>query len=345
MYLANKLFSLAVDGYSNYRQNDKTCQIIRNPDTFNGQIYTIDDFYESYKHYFEKPWEFYIDNKEMDINMRKGTPKKTDRSYKSVRPYQPYLFNTPLPSAWPENNVVPFKWFSDEKKRSKTILLFAPGGWRPNYKVEEKFCYHLFQNGIDAGLLTVPYQIERTPKIANYSGEFFISAHVFFTIENFQLFVAEIRRLIQYMRKHYEYVGLIGMSSGGFYTGIAADCEEVDFLFPFITGCELGSITFNGQITKFVKRDLLNKGIDEDALNKAWSISDQLILGKHLKAKHIKHYISLFDNTVPTKFQKMLWEEYGKKDKLELESGHYSSYFMFKRIIDDITGFVKDRIK
>lgn len=343
MYFINKLFSLAIDNYSNFKQDDKTCQIIRNPDTFNGHLYTIDEFYEAFKHYFNKPWEFFTDNKELDINLRRGAPSISTRSYKSVKHYHRYVFNTPLPTVWPENNLVPFRWFSDENKRSKTILLFAPGGWRPNYQVEEKFCYHLFEHGIDAGLLTVPFQIERTPKIANYSGEFFISAHVFLTIENFQLFVAEIRRLIQYMREHYEYVGLIGMSSGGFYTGIAADCEEVDFLFPYITGCKLGSITFKGQITKFVKRDLLIKGIDEEALNKAWSISDQLVVGRHLKAKHIKHYISLFDNIVPTEFQILLWEVYGKKDKLELECGHYSSYFKFKTIIDDITKFVKER--
>lgn len=38
------------------------------------------------------------------------------------------------------------------------------------------------------------------------------------------------------------------MSSGGFQAGLLTTVEEVDFYFPFITGAELGGITWNGTL-------------------------------------------------------------------------------------------------
>ncbi len=344
MYLVNKLFSHAFDEIYLQLMNKKTCHYKKQPDMIDDKVFSIDEFYESYKKYFDKPWEFYRDFKENgDLNFREGVHFYQKYNYKSTYNFKSCLFDSPIKTEWPENDLVPFKWFTDDKKRSKTLILFSPGGWRPNYKVEEFFCNHLFSNGIDAGLLTCPYHIERTPNTSEYSGEYFISANVFWTIFNFRHYVAEIRRVIQHMRNHYEYIGIVGMSSGGFYAGIASDCEQLDFLFPFISGCKLGSITFNGKITKYVRKDLESVGIDEDALNKAWSISDQLILGKHTKAKYIKSYISLFDIIVPTEYQYLLWEAYGKPDKLELEIGHNSSFFMLKKVANDIINIVKER--
>lgn len=344
MSILKKIFSNALENYLLAIKNDKTCSYRPYPDTFDGKLFTIDEFNKTYQKFFDDPGGFYIDNKETSpLNFRKGEHFNKKQSYQSKFNPQSYLFDAPIKTIWPENNLIPFKWFTNDKKRSNTILLFAPGGWRPNYKAEELFCNKLYEGGIDAGLMTVPYQIERTPSLANYSGEYFISGNVFFTIENFRVFVAEIRRMVQYLKQHYQYVGLIGMSSGGFYTGITADIEEIDFLFPYITGCKLGSITFNGKITKFAKKHLLENSIDEDALNKAWSISDQLNLGKHLKAKYVKHYIALYDLIVPTEYQFLLWEVYGKQAKLELETGHTTSYFMFDKITKDIIDFVKER--
>jgi len=193
--------------------------------------------------------------------------------------------------------------------------------------------------GIDVCLLTKPFHQSRTPK-GFYSGELFISDNIFLSIMSFRQFVSEILFLIDYFKMKYKYVGLIGMSSGGLQTGIALNIAAVDFYFPIITGATLGSITWDGKLTKKVKKDISKKGFDEADLNKVWAILDQVYLGHHCKAKHIKQFISLYDQVIPLKYQQILWEIYDKPEKLEMQCAHSTSYFYFSKIIDEIVLFI-----
>ena len=110
------------------------------------------------------------------------------------------------------------------------------------------------------------------------------------------------------------------MSSGGFQACLAANCEEVDFLSQFMTGSPNGSIVWHGIATQHVRRALVEKAIDEAALNKAWSIIDPRVLPHNCRAVHRKHHITLYDQLVGTEYQYRLWEALGRADKLELPS-------------------------
>jgi hypothetical protein len=134
------------------------------------------------------------------------------------------------------------------------------------------------------------------------------------------------------------------MSAGGFPAGLAANVEEVDFYFPFITGANLGSMIWESKITTFIKQDLIRKGIDEGQANKVLAICDQLYLGQHLKATHVKQYISLYDKVVPTKYQFMLWEIYNRPEKLELQCAHISFSLFMPGVADDIVKYVAGKI-
>ncbi|MBS1660287.1 MAG: hypothetical protein JST68_04470 [Bacteroidetes bacterium] len=254
--------------------------------------------------------------------------------------YHPLLFDSPVVTPWTENNLVPFRWFRNTGKRSNVLLLFSPGWARPNLRLEKEFCARLMRGGIDAGLLCVPYHQERAPR-GSYSGEYFISPHLYLTIENFRQYVAEIRLLIQYMRKQYDYVGIIGMSSGGFQAGLAITAEPVHFYFPLITGAKLGSILWESKITGSIKRVLIDRGIGKCDANRIWAVADLLYVGCHTKAMHIKQYISLYDQVVPTRYQYMLWEVYGRPEKMELECAHVSVAFFMNKIADDMIEYVK----
>ncbi len=179
------------------------------------------EFCEEYSQYFDKPWDFYSDYRSNGaIRLREGVHPKEKQPVYSLAKMM--VFDSPIETEWKETNLAPFKWFTSKDRRSHTMLLFAPG-WGPrNQRVEEKMAFRLFKkHGVDVGLLTVPYQQARTPESA-YTGEYFISANIFWTIANFRHLVAEIRQLLQYMRDYYQHVGLIGMSSGGFQTALAS---------------------------------------------------------------------------------------------------------------------------
>jgi cephalosporin-C deacetylase-like acetyl esterase len=227
-------------------------------------------------------------------------------------------------------------------KKSDSIVLFVPGWARESHSFEEQMCYQLYQSGVDVGLVTKPYHQARTPMGTN-SGEYFISANLYWTVRNFQQLVAELRLLIQYMKQHYKCVGLFGMSSGGFQSCLASNCEEVDFLFCFMTGCNLWDITWRGLLTTHVVENLRARGLNEEDVQKAWSICDEGVLGHNCKAKLRKHYITLYDQIVPPEHQYALWKSLGENEKIELPSAHYSGGLMARRVIADVASVMKKR--
>jgi hypothetical protein len=335
----NKLFTAAFEQLYYQTHRKKICRKILEDDRFDGRLYGFDNFLTHASHYFERPHEFYQTTAHPEsVCLRNGLhPRHTLPVPDSA---EMMLFDSPFPSGDATNDVVPFKLFRRPDAPSDVLVLFVPGWGRENQRVEDEMSLLLMSRGVDVGLMTTPYHLARTP-LGSYSGEYFISSNVFWTIANFRQLVSEIRVMVQLMRKRYRYIGLLGMSSGGFQTGLAAICEEVDFLFPLITGCHLGSITWQGLVTQYIRQDLEQRGIDEAALNRIWSITDLAVIGKHTQARKIKQYIALYDTVVPTRYQEKLWAVYGKPERLDMHSGHYSSYFYLRGVMNDIARVIQ----
>jgi hypothetical protein len=312
----------------------RTCSVQLNEDMFDNKLYSIDEFYNTVQPFFDKPELFYT---------ALETPSEKDivKLHCNVKNEAVFTYPSPGQTSWSENNKAFFKLFSNGKS-ADTLLLFAPGWARKDLVPESKFCRQLLKNGIHSCLLVKPFHQERTPD-RFYSGELFISANVFLTVMNFRQFVAEIKFLLNYFKKHYCYVGIIGLSSGGFQAGLAVDVEPVDFYFPVVTGAKLGTLTWQSIFTKFVKNDLIKKGIDETQLNKAWAIADQLYLGHNCKAKYIKQFISLYDQAVCTKYQYLLNDIYHNPDIVEMKCAHSSVIFYFDKIAREIAKTVYGR--
>lgn len=340
--MLNKLFARGFERFYHARNQKKTCARLLEHDTFDGEEYTIDSFDERHRRFFDNPNGFYLPPAPLeDLGFRDGLhPRERIVEGPAMRRM---IFDSPIESGDRANDTVPFKWFTGPRDNARVLLLFVPGWGRRSQGFEEDMCRRWADRGIDTGLITKPYHQARAPE-GSFTGEYFISANMFWTIANFRQCVSEIRAVLRYMRPRYEAIGLFGMSSGGFQTGLAANCEEVDFHFPFITGCQLGSITWNGLITQYVRRDLERKGVDEASLNKVWSITDLEVLGRFCKARHIRHYIARYDTVVPTSYQERLWDVYGRQSRVDLESSHYSAYFRRHFILDDVSRFVKEKL-
>jgi hypothetical protein len=312
----------------------RTCSVQFNPDLFDNNPYSVDAFFNMTQPFFDKPELFY---QTFNASCEKDIIKLKD----NITHEDLFSFPSPVTTEWKENNTAFFHLFSNNKS-ADTLLLFVPGWARKNLIAESKLCQQLLKNGIDSCLLVKPFHQQRTPA-GMYSGELFISANIYLTIMNFRQLVAEIRFLLTHFRKQYKYVGLIGMSSGGFQAGLAADVEPVDFYFPLITGARLGSLAWHSIFTKFVRKDLIKKEIDERQLNKAWAIADQLYLGHNCKAAYIKQFISLYDEAVSTQHQYLLNDIYKNPETVEMKCAHSSVIFYFDTIVNEITKAVKER--
>jgi hypothetical protein len=358
--MLTRLFARGFERLYHARNQKKTCARLLEHDTFDGVEYTIDTFYERHRQFFDHPDGFYLPPAPLDdLGFREGLhPRERIVDDPGHEPghgaaMQRLIFNSPIPSGDAANDIVPFKWFTGGAQatgirqqatgKGRTFLLFVPGWGRRSQGFEEDMCRQWANRGIDTGLITKPYHQARAPE-GSFTGEYFISANIFWTIANFRQCVSEIRAVLRHMRPRYDAVGLFGMSSGGFQTGLAANLEDIDFHFPFITGCQLGRITWNGLITQYVRRDLERKGVDEASLSKVWSITDLEVLGRFSKARHIRHYIAKYDTVIPTAYQERLWEVYGRPSRVNLQSSHYSAYFRRHFIVDDVTRFVRERL-
>jgi hypothetical protein len=322
----NKFFSQLVDNLYRKVTQKKSCSLLFEKEEFDGIEYSNESFHEFSKQYFNRPENFYRKSELPDYLF---DIKKLNETIK----YKSFSFTSPFATQFEENRNCFYKMFSTSS--ASTLLIFSPGWARPNLKMEQNFCTKISKAGIDCILPTKPFHQERTPN-GFYSGELFISANQLFTVTNFRQYVSELRQIVSYYRGRYKKIGIVGMSSGGFQAGLLTTVEDVDFYFPFITGAELGSITWNGSLTRFVKKDLIKKNVTETQLNSIWAIADQKYLGHNCKAKYIKQYISKYDGVVPTKYQLILNNIYKKPPIFYINSAHTSVYFSLDSIIADM---------
>jgi hypothetical protein len=304
------------------------CRVTLDPDPFDGRVWTIDGFYEWSAQYFDRPAEFFrdfLDGRRLPLRLAEGEAESARRVF---------TFDSPVASRFAENARVPVVWFRAPRP-SRAVALLVPGWTRPDRRLEERWCRALAGRGIDVLLLTVPYHLERAPS-GTWSGEYFISQNVFWTVANFRQLAAEIRALVRLVRSEYDRVGLIGVSSGGFQAGLATLGEDVDVLFPIMTGAELGAIAWESLLTHEVKAALVGRGVSRDALSRAWSITDMAVVGRHSLARRVRQYVTLYDAVMPLHYQERLWHIYGEPPRVDLRASHYSVVFSLPAVLREI---------
>ncbi len=310
----------------------RRCRLTLDPDPFDGRSYTIDAFYEHVAPFFDRPAEFFrdfLDGRRLALRLAGGESDGARRAF---------TFDSPVASRFDENARVPLIWFRAARP-ARAVALLVPGWSRPDRRLEERWSRALAAAGIDVLLLTVPYHLERAPA-GTWSGEYFISHNVFWTVANFRQLAAEIRALVRLVRADYDRVALIGVSSGGFQAGLATLGEDVDFLFPIMTGAELGAITWESLLTREVKAALIGRGVSRDELSRVWSITDMAVVGRHSRARRVRQYVTRYDAVMPLRYQERLWEIYGRPPRVDLPTSHYSIVFALPKVLGDIAATV-----
>jgi hypothetical protein len=323
-----ELFARGFERAINLLTPKRTCRLTLDPDPFDGRTFTIDAFYDWASQFFDRPADFFrdfLDGAPLALRLTDGESGGARRAF---------TFDSPVASRFAENARVPLLWFRAARP-ARAVALLVPGWSRPDRRLEERWCRALAAAGIDVLLLTVPYHLERAPA-GTWSGEYFISHNVFWTVANFRQLVAEIRALVRLVRADYDRVALIGVSSGGFQAGLATLGEDVDFLFPIMTGAELGAIMWESLLTHEVKAAMIGRGISRDALSRAWSITDMAVVGRHTRARRVRQYVTLYDAIMPLRYQERLWEVYGDPPRVDLPTSHYSVVFALPKVLRDI---------
>ena len=95
------------------------------------------------------------------------------------------------------------------------------------------------------------------------------------------------------------------------------------------------------RISDRTRRDLEQRGINEAAPNRVWSITDLAVVGKHTKARKIKQYIALYDTVVLIRYQEELWAVYVDLGVLTCLAGTTARIFNLRSVMDDIAGVIQ----
>jgi hypothetical protein len=308
------------------------CRRHRVPDTFDGTPFGADAFAAFTDPFLGDPAGFYrTPADEIDV-------REEDRAPRAAA-YRALWFTSPYRSGFPENDRVPFKWFRGAVP-SRIALVFAPGWPRQDQHLEERIARRFVERGVDVALLTVPFHQARTPRGA-YSGEYFISSNPLWTIENFRQFVAEIRLVTRYLRRDYDAVGLLGLSSGGVHAGLAAYCEDVDFYVPVMSACDLGGLMWDSSITSGIRAQLHERGVTRADLEKFWRIADIAHLRAPLRARRVFQIVTRYDGIVPEPFQAALWEALGRPPRTVLPTSHFGIVFFVNALADRVCDFIE----
>src|SRR5215472_627560 len=122
--VGSKIFARITEELLVSLERRKQCRKQLDPDPFDGQVYSIDEFYRNSMQFFDRPGEFFRDFAGPEApNLREADHNIAGSRLNGLA--RLYLFDSPILTDYPENNHVPFKWFRGQRQRS-TILLFAP---------------------------------------------------------------------------------------------------------------------------------------------------------------------------------------------------------------------------
>lgn len=158
--------------------------------------------------------------------------------------------------------------------------------------------------------------------------------------------VTEIRALIRWIKENKSgKIILIGVSLGGFISNLTALVEhEIDLLISIMYANTLSYAVWNTPIGKYIKKDMLQNGIDYQTLKKHWEILEPSRAQPKINQNNILLISGLYDQYVLYEDSIKLWEAWNKPHFISYPCGHSGIVFQRRKITRDVMSFINSRI-
>ncbi|HZP00569.1 MAG TPA: alpha/beta hydrolase family protein [Terriglobia bacterium] len=248
-------------------------------------------------------------------------------------------FPSPIPTRWPQNNTGYAYHLRINDGREHPAMLMLHGWGRRSLSMELRLVGLGFaRHGIETLLMVMPYHLRRAPA-GSWSGEYMISGDVVRTAESFQQTVVEARAILPWLRHLSPAIGFFGMSLGGIIGHLLMTVEHFAAGITMIAGGNSAGVTWEGRMTRFVRRDIERAGISREQLEKIWAVTNPTVLAPHNKVRNLLMMAGKFDEIVLPKFTQELWEALGHPRIHWYPCAHYSSIFFLPRIADQAARF------
>ena len=276
---------------------------------------------------------FYANNK---------LPKINQSLISSSDSYKVYdlSFKSPLPSPYPENNLVYGEYYKIKEKTDTMIILH---GWRiKNFLFYHQACRRFIDFGLNSILLTLPYHLKRAPE-DTVSGEYTVSSDIIRTMEAFRQSVIEVRSIVDFLKKRgVKKIGILGTSFGGWVGGMLAVVEpRINFAILIAPAANPERILLRSKIGKLLRKDYPEVKTLPQKFLRALRITNPTLFKPLIKKENILLIESLYDQIIPNFIVENLWRAWDKPPIRRYPQGHLSLLFFEKRLFKDIREFLK----
>lgn len=256
------------------------------------------------------------------------------------RPVAEISFPSPIRTRWPENNTAYGYHLRIGDGRPHPAFVILHGWGRKSLAVERwRIGLRLARYGIESLFLVMPFHLRRAPA-GSWSGEYMISGDVVRTAESFQQTVVEVRAILPWLREQSPRVGFLGMSLGGIIGHLAMCVEAFDAGVTILASGNSAGVTWEGRMTRYVRRDIERAGIDRAQLEKIWAVTNPTLLGRHNRTQNLRMMAGRYDEIVPPKFTLELWEALGRPPLRRYPCAHYSAFFFLGSMVDEAARFL-----
>ncbi len=202
-------------------------------------------------------------------------------------------------------------------KWKKTILEYSGN----SKKEKNLFIFYHFWGG--SSRIYFPYESlvkEGTCIFYDYSLEI-LTSNVDDTVKNFKIIVKDSLREIQKRTEKKCKVSVFGSSIGSHIAfKVASECKEVKNIVLNTIGDNFAFNVWNGIATKVIKKNIENKGIDYEELDKKWKYISPIYSVKKIRNKNILLFTSSLDEVILYSTQKKILAELKKQNTVVVEN-------------------------
>ncbi len=257
-------------------------------------------------------------------------------------------FTSPVPTPYPENNLVHAQWFPANGKKAVVLLPH----WNAPAQGHNALCRGLSRLGIAALRISLPYHDYRMPAELERA-DYAVSANIARTIDATRQAVIDVRCCYDWLETQgYERFGIVGTSLGSCYACLAS-AHDARITVNAFNHCStyFGDVVWTGLSSQHIRQGL-ETNINADILREAWlPISPVTYLDKFARKKSKSLFIyTEYDTTFLPEYSrdiiKRVREHKVDHKVVVLPCGHYTMGEMPFKIIDGwhICSFLKKNL-
>jgi dienelactone hydrolase len=285
-------------------------------------VASSDEFYS-----YTTPSDFRLERREISVCSTREVPDA--RLEEQVRgKHADFLrFTSPVPTAYPENNLVNARWFPARGRRAVVLLPH----WNSDAIAYTGLCRVLNLLGIAVLRLSMPYHDVRRPAEI-LRADYAVSANIGRTLDASRQGVIDVRCCLDWLEQQgYSRLGIVGTSLGSCYAFLAAAHDPRIRVAAFNhASTYVSDVVWHGQSTRHI-REGLEPQIDADRLRELWrAISPMSYFAQFARwprksliiyAKYDLTFLPEFSHQVVEQF-----ERHGLDHKVAvLPCGHYTT--------------------